>query len=41
MDLTEIRLVGVHWVHVRDQWQAHVNTVTNLRFPANELNTFI
>jgi hypothetical protein len=36
MDLTEIGWEGVDWIHLardRDQWQAVVNTVMNLRVP--------
>jgi len=34
MNLTEIRLDGVDWVHLaqdRDQWRSLVNTVMNLQ----------
>jgi hypothetical protein len=34
MDLSEIGWEGVDWIHLaqdRDQWQAVVNTVTNLQ----------
>jgi hypothetical protein len=36
MDLREIGLEGVDWIHLaqdRDQWQALVNTVMNLLVP--------
>jgi hypothetical protein len=36
MDLGEIVWEGVKWMHLaqdRDQWQALVNTVMNLRVP--------
>jgi hypothetical protein len=36
MDLREIGWEGVDWMHMaqdRGQWQALVNTVTNLRIP--------
>jgi hypothetical protein len=36
MDLREIGLEGVEWIHLaqdRDKWQALVNTVINLLFP--------
>jgi hypothetical protein len=36
MDLSEIGLEGVDWIHLaqdRDQWRAVVNTVMNLRVP--------
>jgi hypothetical protein len=41
MDLTEIGCEGVDWVHLaedRDQWQALVNTVMNLRVPGKAEN---
>jgi hypothetical protein len=34
IDLKEIGLEGVHWIHMaqdRDRWRAVVNTVINLR----------
>jgi hypothetical protein len=36
MDLREIGLKGVDWIHLaqdRDRWRAVVNTVMNLRVP--------
>jgi hypothetical protein len=36
MDLREIGLEGVDWIHLaqdRDQWRVLVNTVMNLRVP--------
>jgi hypothetical protein len=36
MDLTEIGWEVTYWIHLaqgRDQWQADVNTVMNLRLP--------
>jgi len=36
MRLKEIMWGHVNWIHLaqnRDQWRAHVNTVTNLRVP--------
>jgi hypothetical protein len=36
MDLWEIKLEGVDWIHLaqdKDQWQAAVNTVMNPRVP--------
>jgi hypothetical protein len=36
MDLREIGLEGVDWIHLaqdRDQWRAVVNTVMNIRVP--------
>jgi hypothetical protein len=36
MDLTEIELDGMDWIHLAqdmDQWMAFVNTVTNVRVP--------
>jgi hypothetical protein len=36
MNLKGIGWKGVEWIHLaqdRDQWQAVVNTVMNLRFP--------
>jgi hypothetical protein len=35
IDLTEIVLEGLEWIHVvqdRDQWVAFVNTIINFRF---------
>jgi hypothetical protein len=36
MDLMEIGLEGVHWIHltqVKDHWRVPVNGIMNLRFP--------
>jgi hypothetical protein len=36
MDLMEIELEGVDWIHLsqnRDRWRALVNTVMNLQVP--------
>jgi hypothetical protein len=36
MDINEIELQGVNWMHVaqdRDKWQALVNTVMSLQVP--------
>jgi len=41
MDLREIRWLGVDWMHLsqdRDQWQAIVNTVMNLRVLQKAMN---
>jgi hypothetical protein len=41
MDLREIECEGVDWMHLaedRDQWQALVKTVMNLRVPYNAGN---
>jgi hypothetical protein len=36
MDLREMRWEGVNWIHLaqdKDQWQAPVNTIMNLKVP--------
>jgi hypothetical protein len=43
MDLKEIVWEVVNWIHLaqdRDQWQAVVNTVMNVRVPLNVANFF-